>query len=585
MPRRPDRSRAVRRPVLRTLAALGLLVGATLGPGGAADAEVPVVVIRGRGWGHGVGLSQHGARTMASRGRDWPAILATFYPGAELGSAGGMVRVSVHTAEEGATHVQLPGGGEIRSPLVGEQHPGFPLRVPPGGLVLVWWDEAWYGARLVPVGALGGHTTPFDPDGVPPLSTTTTGPGSTSTTTTIPGVSSTTTTSRPDGPTAPTTPGSTTSTTTSSTTTTAPPPSEPPEGPREVRSPVPLWVVPDGDGTTAVPARQRAYRGVVEVTASGGPLRLVNHLDVETYLRGLGEMPAEWPLEAHAAQVVAARTYALRAMAAGGELCDYDRCQVYVGATREHPVTDAAVEMTRGVVLTWGGRLISALYSASAGGVTALPSEAFGLPDAPHPYLRTVRYETDNPLVWESTIALSDVGRLLGYPGTVTSVSPGELGPSGRVTALRLDGTAGPVTVDGREAARVLRLRSLLYTTEVTTAAQAPPPPELPAFGEAAGGAPPVEVVLQAPPDDVTALWDAALAGDPTVDAPDPAPPVFEAAELAVAAGSSDAPGDPPVGAVGLAASLLVAVTTVAAAGTASAPAGAGGLSRGRSRR
>ena len=38
----------------------------------------------GSGRGHGVGMSQWGARAMARRGDDYRDILATFYPGAEL---------------------------------------------------------------------------------------------------------------------------------------------------------------------------------------------------------------------------------------------------------------------------------------------------------------------------------------------------------------------------------------------------------------------------------------------------------------------------------------------------------------------
>lgn len=42
------------------------------------------LVIEGRGWGHGVGLCQYGAAGFAARGADYRAILARYYPGAEL---------------------------------------------------------------------------------------------------------------------------------------------------------------------------------------------------------------------------------------------------------------------------------------------------------------------------------------------------------------------------------------------------------------------------------------------------------------------------------------------------------------------
>jgi stage II sporulation protein D len=45
-----------------------------------------VVKFEGRGWGHGVGLSQFGAKGMAERGRGHTEILDHYYPGATLGS-------------------------------------------------------------------------------------------------------------------------------------------------------------------------------------------------------------------------------------------------------------------------------------------------------------------------------------------------------------------------------------------------------------------------------------------------------------------------------------------------------------------
>lgn len=76
-------------------------VAPLLAPGGfgvvglvaAADRSTPTVVGRpadvtffGRGWGHGVGMSQYGARGRALAGQDAAAILAHYYAGTTLGS-------------------------------------------------------------------------------------------------------------------------------------------------------------------------------------------------------------------------------------------------------------------------------------------------------------------------------------------------------------------------------------------------------------------------------------------------------------------------------------------------------------------
>jgi stage II sporulation protein D len=69
----------VRRIVL--VATLLTLVAA---PAAAAE---PVLVVKGRGWGHGVGLSQWGARGLAERGWPYERILRHYYPGTRLAPA------------------------------------------------------------------------------------------------------------------------------------------------------------------------------------------------------------------------------------------------------------------------------------------------------------------------------------------------------------------------------------------------------------------------------------------------------------------------------------------------------------------
>lgn len=50
------------------------------------------VSVRGRGFGHGIGLCQTGALGMAAGGRSWRDILAHYYPGASLEAVTGRVR-------------------------------------------------------------------------------------------------------------------------------------------------------------------------------------------------------------------------------------------------------------------------------------------------------------------------------------------------------------------------------------------------------------------------------------------------------------------------------------------------------------
>src|SRR5205807_2037899 len=153
----------------------------------------------------------------------------------------------------------------------------------------------------------------------------------------------------------------------------------PPQPPSEAVSARSLWAVPRDSGTVAVPVRGRRYRGVVEATGDAGALHLVDQVDVEQYLQGMGEvLDGSWPQAALRAQAVAARTYALRGMATSGQLCDDDHCQVYLGQQVEYPAMNKAVADSRGQVVTYHGGLASAVYSANGGGFSATPEEGFG---------------------------------------------------------------------------------------------------------------------------------------------------------------------------------------------------------------
>ena len=42
------------------------------------------ITIRGGGYGHGVGMSQYGAKVLAEAGMEYQKILSHYYPGTEL---------------------------------------------------------------------------------------------------------------------------------------------------------------------------------------------------------------------------------------------------------------------------------------------------------------------------------------------------------------------------------------------------------------------------------------------------------------------------------------------------------------------
>ena len=139
------------------------------------------------------------------------------------------------------------------------------------------------------------------------------------------------------------------------------------------------------------------YRGSGEVGInSAGALAGINELPLEQYLYGVVPRelgPIQYPeVEAQKAQAIVARTYAIvglgKRASDGYDLTASTSDQVYGGFDAEYPVSNQAVDATRGVVATYGGRLISALYSSTSGGHTADNEEAFD--GTPAPYLRGI---------------------------------------------------------------------------------------------------------------------------------------------------------------------------------------------------
>jgi len=153
-----------------------------------------------------------------------------------------------------------------------------------------------------------------------------------------------------------------------------------------------IRVVQLADGS---PQRLRLYGGKLRLQPNAyDTYTLVNQVPIETYLRGVvpHEIGLGAPPATIAAQAILARTYALRNLRRFAiddyQLCADTQCQVYRGLGGAAAITDEAIAATRGLVLTYEGELIDALYSSTSGGVTAPFSHVWNGPD--RPYLKAV---------------------------------------------------------------------------------------------------------------------------------------------------------------------------------------------------
>ncbi len=157
-----------------------------------------------------------------------------------------------------------------------------------------------------------------------------------------------------------------------------------PRGERLISSPDRLTLAPSTDAFLQF--NGKPYRGRFEVTVNKrGRLNVINVLQMEDYVRGVvpNELsPSGFPqLEAIKAQAIAARTYAIRNKgqfaSEGYDLLPTALSQVYGGMSTEHALSDRAVAETAGVIATYDGKPINALYTSTCGGRTESSENVF----------------------------------------------------------------------------------------------------------------------------------------------------------------------------------------------------------------
>lgn len=223
------------------------------------------------------------------------------------------------------------------------------------------------------------------------------------------------------------------------------------------------------------------WRGRLEVFREKGKAQVINFVDLEDYLCGV--VPRELmsdQLEAEKAQAVVARTYALAHLRPGKkyDVTATDKSQVYGGVAAEQPITNQAVEETRGQVLLHEGKLAKdVLFSSTCGGSTVDKERVYA--GLPVPYLKAVActFCEASPLFrWQLEVEADELRqeleRSLGKPvQPLTALAVAERDPSGRVQRLRLQGAEAAWELRGDDMRRHLfgrneqGQRKALYST------------------------------------------------------------------------------------------------------------------------
>ena len=406
------------------------------------DPEAPVatttVFISGRGYGHGIGMSQYGAYGMALAGDSCESILGFYYPGTELGKAPvSVVRVlladAVPTASisSAAAFVAIDGTGRSWALPAGEVVLDTTLMLPvgPAGALLPVAGPIVFKPRSAAL-ALGGKRfrgslrVGLVPQ-APPV--------------TVPAPAQA---PAPQGPSVPTISAI--------------------QAPPTVTFPAAAVPAP----APAPPSSGTLPPAAAPAPASG--LRVVNRVGLEAYVAGVvpREVPSSWPAAALQAQAVAARSYALAHSAAGEgfDLYADERSQVYGGIAGEHPAATAAVRATSARVLLYEGLVADTLFSASNGGRTLSAAEAYPDNPAPPPYLaaRDDPYDAAvSPYASWGPLAVpaATIEAALGLPGTLVDLTI-DSSSSARPTQIVAITSSGYVRIAPARLRAALGLRS-----------------------------------------------------------------------------------------------------------------------------
>ncbi|NET25705.1 SpoIID/LytB domain-containing protein [Okeania sp. SIO1I7] len=227
-----------------------------------------------------------------------------------------------------------------------------------------------------------------------------------------------------------------------------------------------MWIEPKGEGYVWI--GDRWYRGRTHIIPSKSGITAINYVDIEQYLYSVigAEMNGNWPQAALKAQAVAARSYALNKRQENSnnfyDLGNDQLWQVYQGIKTESPGTYAAVDATKGQVLTYNGQIILALFHSSSGGHTENVEDVWS---NPLPYLRAVPdFDQDAPVYeWTESFTQAELKQRISGVGNIMSMSPQTTTPHNSVITIKVLGDAGVKTLQGTDITAALGLKSTRF--------------------------------------------------------------------------------------------------------------------------
>ena len=249
----------------------------------------------------------------------------------------------------------------------------------------------------------------------------------------------------------------------------------------------PIEIIPVGNTKIIVMfnGEKYRYRGNIEVAIDKEhrKLNVINIIGMEEYLYGVlkKEISPSWPSEALKAQAVAARTFAIfnmnKYIDKGYNICASTNSQAYGGVNHEDPLTNKAVDETRGIIMVYKGEPINAVYHSDSGGYTENSENVWG---SFLPYLRSVKSKFEEKVsppyhTWSYSINEKDLTEKLQKQGhkinSIVSIEPVKKSETGRASELVFTADNNKVinmkTNDFRSLIGVDLIRSTFFNIEV----------------------------------------------------------------------------------------------------------------------
>ncbi|HQO09343.1 MAG TPA: SpoIID/LytB domain-containing protein [Clostridiales bacterium] len=145
--------------------------------------------------------------------------------------------------------------------------------------------------------------------------------------------------------------------------------------PEQVSSYVRIGKIQSGKGWHWEQTRSRSYKGNIDFININEKITVVNEVGIEQYLYGVvpSEMSPQSPVEALKAQAILARTNVYSKIGTKYKNKPYSLTsdvysQVYTGLENVSERTNKAVDDTQGMILTYNGKPLEALFHSVCGG-------------------------------------------------------------------------------------------------------------------------------------------------------------------------------------------------------------------------